>query len=87
MAARGAPSAPPSPPRTRLPPAGGAPAFPPLSAEQAAAFQTAFSQLDTDRDGFVQGTDCFGAFMQSGLPKAALKQIWDLVAGDEARLK
>ena len=34
-----------------------------------------------------QGMDCFGAFMQSGLPKAALKQIWDLVAGDEARLK
>ena len=34
-----------------------------------------------------QGTDCFGAFMQSGLPKASLKQIWDLVAGDEPRLK
>ena len=35
----------------------------------------------------AQGTDCFGAFMQSGLPKASLKQIWDLVAGDEPRLK
>ncbi len=34
-----------------------------------------------------QGTDCFGAFMQSGLPKASLKQIWDLVAGDGSRLK
>ncbi|EFN53813.1 hypothetical protein CHLNCDRAFT_58481 [Chlorella variabilis] len=73
----GAPLASPPPP---------AAAFPPLAAEQAAAFQTAFSQLDTDRDGFVQGTDCFGAFMQSGLPKAALKQIWDLVAGNEPRL-
>ncbi|KAL4856966.1 Intersectin-1 [Chlorella vulgaris] len=61
-------------------------AFPPLSGEQAAAFQAAFSQLDTDRDGYVQGGDCFGAFMQSGLPKSVLKQIWDLVAGDEPRL-
>jgi hypothetical protein len=78
--ARPAPAPPASPP-----PAAGA-VFPPLSGEQAAAYQTAFSQLDTDRDGFVQGTDCFGAFMQSGLPKAALKQIWDLVAGDEPRL-
>lgn len=41
----GAPLASPPPP---------AAAFPPLAAEQAAAFQTAFSQLDTDRDGFVQ---------------------------------
>lgn len=35
--------------------AGGAgPLFPPLSPEQANAFQTAFTQLDTDRDGWVQ---------------------------------
>lgn len=39
------------------------------------------------RPGPLQGTDCFGAFMQSGLPKAALKHIWDLVAGNEPRLK
>ncbi|KAL4419756.1 hypothetical protein ABPG75_006854 [Micractinium tetrahymenae] len=91
--ARPAPAAP-SPARggvapAAVPPAAAPPpgtAFPPLAAEQAAAFQTAFAQLDTDRDGFVQGTDCFGAFMQSGLPKAALKHIWDLVAGNEPRL-
>ncbi|KAL4435474.1 hypothetical protein ABPG77_006236 [Micractinium sp. CCAP 211/92] len=87
--ARAAPAAP-SPARSAAAAPAAAPppsaAFPPLSAEQAAAFQMAFSQLDTDRDGFVQGTDCFGAFMQSGLPKASLKQIWDLVAGNEPRL-
>lgn len=80
----------PAPPPAAFPPASPVPAaagWPPLSGEQAAAFTTAFGQLDTDRDGFVQGTDCFGAFMQSGLPKQALKQIWDLVAGDEPRLK
>lgn len=63
--ARAAPAAP-SPARgsapVAVPPAAPPPpgtAFPPLSAEQAAAFQTAFSQLDTDRDGFVQvGSAC-----------------------------
>ena len=30
------------------------PPFPPLAPEQATAFQTAFTQLDLDRDGFVQ---------------------------------
>lgn len=48
--ARPAPAMPPASP----PPAAAGGAFPPLSAEQAAAYQTAFSQLDTDRDGFVQ---------------------------------
>lgn len=35
---------------------------------------------------FCQGGECFGYFMQWGLPKAALKDIWELVAGDEGRL-
>ncbi len=60
--------------------------YPPLAPEHANAFATAFEQLDTDRDGFVQGVDCFGAFMQSGLPKQLLKDIWDLVAGDAGYL-
>ncbi len=34
----------------------------------------------------LQGGECFGYFMQWGLPKAALKDIWELVAGDEGRL-
>lgn len=33
-----------------------------------------------------QGVDCFGAFMQSGLPKEMLKAVWDLVAGDAGQL-
>lgn len=35
---------------------------------------------------FWQGGECFGYFMQWGLPKATLKDIWELVAGDEGRL-
>ena len=34
----------------------------------------------------VQGGDCFGTFMQSGLPKHILKDIWAVVAGDVGRL-
>ncbi len=34
----------------------------------------------------LQGVDCFGAFMQSGLPKEVLKAVWDLVAGDAGHL-
>lgn len=33
-----------------------------------------------------QGGDCFSFFMQWGLPKAVLKQVWDVVAGDEGQL-
>ena len=34
----------------------------------------------------MQGGECFGYFMQWGLPKATLKDIWEVVAGDEGRL-
>jgi hypothetical protein len=34
----------------------------------------------------LQGSDCFGFFMQWGLGKAVLKDVWDVVAGDEGRL-
>lgn len=34
----------------------------------------------------AQGVDCFGVFMQSGLPKEVLKAVWDLVAGDAGQL-
>ena len=75
-----------SPARPAPPPVGGSSPWPVLAAEQANAFQTAFSQLDTDRDGYVQGSDCFGTFMQSGLSKEALRLIWDVVAGDAGAL-
>ncbi|GIL62642.1 hypothetical protein Vafri_16832, partial [Volvox africanus] len=69
-------------------PAGpGAPgSYPPLPASQLQHFQASFLQLDTDRDGFVTGAECFGFFSQSGLEKAALRDIWNLVAGTEGRL-
>ena len=60
--------------------------YPPLAPDKAATYQTAFEQLDGDRDGMVQGIDCFPALMRSGLPKEILKSIWDVVAGDEGYL-
>lgn len=83
--------APPQPLPTRPapapPPGAFAPAtFPPLAPDKASAYQTAFEQLDGDRDGLVQGVDCFPTLMRSGLPKEILKTIWDVVAGDEGHL-
>ncbi len=34
----------------------------------------------------MQGGECFGFFLQSGLDKAVLRDIWTLVAGTEGRL-
>lgn len=34
----------------------------------------------------AQGQDCFGAFMEWGLPKEALREIWALVAGSQGQL-
>ena len=34
----------------------------------------------------MQGGDCFGAFMQWGLPKGTLKDVWAAVAGDQGYL-
>ena len=48
-------------------------------------FATCFTDWATRRC-LPQGVDCFGAFMQSGLPKEVLKAVWDLVAGDAGQL-
>lgn len=34
----------------------------------------------------LQGGDCFGYFMQWGLAKGVLKEVWEVVAGNEGRL-
>lgn len=60
--------------------------YPMLKQDTAVGYQTAFDQLDGDRDGLVKGSECFQAFMQSGLSKSALKSIWDVVAGNEGAL-
>jgi len=60
--------------------------FPPLLPEKAASYQTAFEQLDGDKDGLVLGVECFPTFMRSGLPQSALKAIWDVVAGNAGSL-
>jgi hypothetical protein len=85
--ARPVPAPPPPPPAVAAVHAvAAAPAYPPLSSDQATAYQLAFAQLDTDHDGYAQGVDCFPVFMQSGLHQAALKQVWDVVAGDDGQL-
>ncbi len=43
-----------------------------------------------DRKGLVlvraQGQDCFGTFMEWGLPKEVLREIWALAAGQQGQL-
>lgn len=34
----------------------------------------------------LQGKDCFGIFMEWGLPRQVLKDVWQVVAGDESYL-
>uniref|UniRef100_A0A1D1ZRW5 Uncharacterized protein n=3 Tax=Auxenochlorella protothecoides TaxID=3075 RepID=A0A1D1ZRW5_AUXPR len=82
----GSPARAPPPARAQSPGAAAGAGFVPLAPEQVAAFSTAFAQLDANRNGVVQGVDCFGVFMRSGLPKDALKRIWDLVAGAAGHL-
>ena len=57
-----------------------------LSPQDVAKFKQAFHQLDTDKDGFLAGAECFPVFMKSGLDKQVLRQVWDLVAGYEGKL-
>lgn len=49
-------------------------------------YAAAFAQLDTDRDGFVKGADCFGFFLQWQLPKTVLRDVWSVVAGNAGQL-
>lgn len=60
--------------------------FPPVSAEDMSRYKAQFAHLDRDGDGLVQGGDCFGVFMQTGLDKRVLKVIWDVVAGASGAL-
>ncbi|KAJ9523147.1 hypothetical protein QJQ45_023960 [Haematococcus lacustris] len=60
--------------------------FAPATPADMARYQAAFQQLDSDRDGLVQGSDCFTFFMQWGLDKAVLRHIWDIVAGSGGAL-
>lgn len=60
--------------------------YPLLAKEKAIAYQTAFDHLDLDKDGYVKGSECFEAFMRSGLSKSDLKKIWDVVAGNDGAL-
>ncbi|QDZ20820.1 hypothetical protein HOP50_04g33410 [Chloropicon primus] len=66
--------------------AGNSPGESSLDAQEVAKFRQVFAQLDTDKDGFVAGSDCFPVFMKSGLDKSVLRHVWDLVAGNEGKL-
>lgn len=46
-----------------------------------------FSEQDTDRDGFVSGTEVLPFFMMSGLPQTTLAAVWQLAdANQDGRL-
>jgi len=68
------------------PQATGVGGLPPAQPADMQRYEAAFLQLDKDRDGLVQGRDCFGYFMQWSLDKAVLKHIWDVVAGNKGTL-
>lgn len=55
--------------------------FPPLPIEEFTRFGQMFQSLDTDNDGFVQGSQCIELFSNRGVDRSALKQIWQVVAG------
>jgi len=49
-----------------------------ISAEEAAASSALFDRLDPGGSGFLDGATCKGVLVQSGLPTAELRRIWDL---------
>ena len=60
-----------------------------MSDEDSKRYEMLFMQTDTNQDGVVTGQECFPVFMQwvpLGLPQEALKEVWDLVAGQKAQL-
>ncbi|KAF6263937.1 hypothetical protein COO60DRAFT_1664828 [Scenedesmus sp. NREL 46B-D3] len=70
-------------------PAGGVgtlPGFPPVTPADMQRYHATFAALDADRDGFAKGAECFPVFIKSGLDKALLKRMWDLVAGNAGSL-
>ncbi|WIA34036.1 hypothetical protein OEZ86_012415 [Tetradesmus obliquus] len=62
------------------------PGFPPVTVADLQRYQATFAAVDTDRDGFAKGGECFPVFIKSGLDKALLKRMWDLVAGNAGSL-
>jgi len=77
----GAP-APAAPSWSMAPPAPAAPAPAPAAAPD---YGLRFSELAAGA-GTVSGQACFAEFMATGVPKAALKDIWAQVAGDQGYL-
>lgn len=44
-----------------------------------AQFDELFHKTDSDKDGFVSGTEIKGIFLKSGLPQAVLAKIWFVI--------
>ena len=68
---------------------GGGAEWQPMSEDDSKRYDMLFAQTDTNHDGVVTGQECFPVFMQwvpLGLPQDALKEVWDLVAGQNAHL-
>lgn len=83
---QGMPGMPPVMPLAAPAPTGAQAGFPPATPQEMQRYQTTFIQLDSDKDGFVQGGECFGYFLQWGLDKAVLRDIWNVVAGTAGQL-
>eukprot|EP00803_Ostreobium_quekettii_P004579 evm.model.scf_431.1 EVM.evm.TU.scf_431.1 scf_431:11385-13403(-) len=62
------------------------PQYPPMAAQEAMQVEALFTRLDRDRDGLVQGSECAGEFMNTGVDRGVLKDIWSAVAGNKPYL-
>lgn len=49
-----------------------------VSIEEKSKSDITFEQIDTDKDGFVNGLECKDVFLQTGLSQNILAQIWAL---------
>lgn len=47
-----------------------------VSPQAKAQYEELFNKTDTDKDGYVSGTEIKGIFLKSGLPQSVLAHIW-----------
>ncbi|CAM9626673.1 unnamed protein product [Ectocarpus sp. 12 AP-2014] len=53
-----------------------------MSGQERSKYESIFPTYDSDRDGFVTGTEAVDLFSKSRLPREQLRQIWQLADAD-----
>lgn len=60
--------------------------LPAVTNQELNRYRKIFDDNDKNSSGYLEGSDCFGIFMQWNLPQDDLSQIWDLAAGEDGRV-